>query len=290
MAVINYREVLPRTASHKFGESPTAETKYIATVDEPTPTQTVVNAIGILHGASHPEFGYLKCLDISLNETDRHHVEVTYRYEVPKQDDFDPNPLARPDVWSFSVGGARVPALQYYHGMNNSDIRPLVNAAGDFIEGLESVEAEVKATISSNRAVFPLAIAAAVTNSINSGPYLGGAAYTWQCAGISGQQAVEVVNEVEIRYYQVTCELVYRASGWISKIPHVGWHYISGGKKRRVWAWNEDGTEKIDATAPQPLNEDGTLKFPGANGNPDQLLRRMFPVQEFSQYFGTPPF
>lgn len=290
MSVINYREVLPRTASHKFGESPTAELKFIATVDEPTPTQTVVNAIGIFHGASHPEFGYLKCLDISLNETDRHHVEVTYRYEVPKQDDWDPNPLARPDIWSFSVGGARVPALQYYHGMDNGDIRPLVNAAGDFIEGLESVEAEVKATISSNRATFPLAIAAGVTNSINASPYLGGAAYTWQCAGISGQQAVEVVNEVEIRYYQITVELVYRASSWVAKIPHVGWHYISGGKKRRVWAWNEDGTEKIDATAPQPLNEDGTLKFPGANGNPDQLLRRMFPVQNFSQYFGTPPF
>ena len=49
MAVISYREVIPRTASHKFGESPTAERKYIVTVDEPTPTQTLINAVGIFH-------------------------------------------------------------------------------------------------------------------------------------------------------------------------------------------------------------------------------------------------
>ena len=56
MAIISSREVIPRTASHKFGESPTAERKYIVTVDEPTPTQNLINAVGILHASAHPEF------------------------------------------------------------------------------------------------------------------------------------------------------------------------------------------------------------------------------------------
>jgi hypothetical protein len=289
MAVISFREVLPRAAAHKFGESPTAERKWVVTVDAPTSTQAAIDAVGIFHTHAHPEFTYLKCTDINFTEIDRHHVELTYRYELLKNES-DPHPLARPDVWSFSIGGAKVPALAYYHGGGNDDIRPLVNAAGDFIEGLESVEAEVKATINGNRATFPLAIASQVTNSINSSPYLGGAAHTWQCVGIGGQQAAEAVNGVEVRFYQISVELVFRASGWVTKVPHVGWHYLEDGKKRRVWAWNDAGDEKQPASAPQPLNEDGSLKFAGAGGTPDQLQRRQFPAVEFSSFFGTPPF
>lgn len=290
MAVMSYREVLPRTAQHRFGEGPTAERKYVVTVDAPTNTQTIINAVGIFHGTTHPEFPYLRMLDVSVSETDRHHVEVTYSYEVPKQENLNTNPLGRPDVWSFSTGGASVPFLYYYHGGGNNDIRPLVNAANDYIEGMTVLAPEVKASISGNRASFPLAIAAEVTNAINASPYLGGAAYTWQCGGISAQAAMEVVNEVELRYWQITVELIYRKHGYIEKIPHVGMNYIEGNKKRRAWTWNEAGDEKVAATAPQPLTEAGGLKFPGGDGQPDQLLRRPYPAVDFSSYFGTPPF
>lgn len=290
MGVVAFREVVPRTMTQRFGESPTAERKFVVTVDSPVGSTTAASAVGISLGSPHPEFSFLKCTELNATEQDRYHVEITCRYEAQKNENTDPNPLARPDVWSFSVGGAKVPALAYYHGSGNNDIRPLVNAAGDFIEGLESVEAEVRATINGNRATFPLGVAAQVTNAINSSPYLGGAQYTWQCAGISGQQATEVVNEQEIRYYQISVELVYRASGWVTKIPHVGWHYLEAGKKRKAWCWSNDGSEKEDARAPQPLTENGALKFPGGEGNPDQLLRRQFPAVDFSGYFGTPPF
>lgn len=292
MAVISYREVLPRTFSHKFGESPTAEMKFVLTLDEPTATQTLINAVGYFHGASHPEYTYLRMLDASVNEMDRHHAEITLRFELPKQQDLDPNPLGRPDVWSFSTGGAQVPALFYYYGTGNGDIRPLVNAAGDYIEGLTTVEAEVKATISGNRAVFPLSLAAQVTNATNASPYLGGAAYTWQCAGISGQQQTEVVNDIEIRYWQISVELIYRSSGYVAKIPHVGFHYLDGSSKRRAWVYEgEPGqSTKVDATTPQPLTESGGLKYPGAGGTPDQLLRRLHPAVEFAGFFGVPPF
>jgi hypothetical protein len=288
MTVISYREVIPRTASHKFGESPTAERKYIVTVDEPTPTQTLINAVGIFHAAAHPEFAYLKCLNIQVTETDRHHAEITYSYELPKQEELDPNPLARPDVWSFSTGGSQVPALVYYHGSGNSNKKPLQNSAKDFFEGLTTLEAEVRASISGNRPTFPLANAAAVTNSVNSSSYLGGAAHTWLCAGISGQQATEVVNDVELRYWQITVELVYRASGHDLLLPNVGWNYLEGGEKKRVWVKDPESGEKVASGSPRALTTAGGLK--ADDQEPDILTRRVYPEADFSNYFGTPPF
>jgi hypothetical protein len=288
MAVLSWREVLPRTLSHRFGESPSAETKVIATVDEPTATQSVINAVGVVHGDPHPEYPYLRMLDASLTELDRQHVEITYRYELPRQEDLDPNPLARPDVWSFSTGGAQVPALTYYNGSGNSDLRTLVNTANDFFEGVTALEAEVRASISGNRSTFPLATAANVTNCINASTYLGGAAHTWQCAGISGQQASEVVNGVEIRYWQVTAELVYRRSGWDLQLPNVGWHYITGGQRRRAYVIDWDNVEYLPSATPRPLTESGNIK--AGDEYPDILVRRVFPEVDFSTYFGTPPF
>lgn len=294
MGIINYREVLPRTFAHRFGESPTCERKYIVTMDEPQSHQSILDAIGIYHGASHPEYAYLLCHEGSISESDRQHAEVTYRYEVPKQgtDDSDPNPLARADVWSFSVSSAAVPALYYYHGSGNGDVRPLVNAAGDYIEGLQAVEGEIKATINGNRSAFPLAAAGSVTNSINASSYLGGAQYTWLCQGISGQQQVEVVNGAEVKYWAISVELVYRSSTWVMKIPHVGWHYIENGQKRKCWVYQgEPGqSEKVDASSPQALTSTGNMKYPGGEGVPDQLLRRVHQAVDFSTYFGTPPF
>ena len=288
MAVISYREVIPRTFSHKFGEAPTAERKYIITVDEPTATQAAINAIGIIHGSPHPEFPYLRMLDASATETDRHHVEITYRYDLPKQEDLDPNPLARPDVWSFSTGGAQVPALVYYDGSGNSNKKPLQNTAKDFFEGLTTLEAEVRASISGNRSDFPLADAAAVTNSVNSSSYLGGAAHTWLCAGISGQQATEVVNDTELRYWQITVELVYRASGHDLLLPNVGWNYLEGGEKKRVWVKDPESGEKVASGSPRALTNAGGLK--DDDQEPDILTRRVHPEANFSSYFGSPPF
>jgi hypothetical protein len=290
MAVINFREVLPRTFQHKFGEAPTSERKFVATLDVPTPHQQILNSIGIFHGTPHPEFAYLRCIDGQITETDRQHAEATYRYELPQRGEFEPSPLARRDVWSFSVGGAQVPALNYFHGdTSNSDVRPLVNAAGDFFEGLTTNEAEVRATISSNRATFDLALAANVTNAINDAPYLGGGRFTWLCAGVGAQQTTELVNNNQITYWQITVELIYRRSTWLMYLPHIGWHYIRSGKKERAWVYDEDGATKIPASSPQPLTEGGQLKFPGVPGLPDLLQRRMNPAISFSPIFGTPP-
>ena len=299
MAVLTYREIVPRSFQHRFGESPTAEIRYHATTDGPTPTQTVLNTIGIFHGASHPEYGYLLCTEGNLNELDRFHVEVVYRYEVPATGtaDSDPNPLARADVWSFSTGGAAVPALAYYEGSGNGDVRALVNTAGDFFEGAMTEESELRATISGNRAIFPVGLAAQVTNAVNSDAFLGAAAYQWKCQGISGQQQVEVVNGTEIRYWAVSVELAYRASGWRLILPNVGYNFISGSgssrERKRAYVIDEETKEKVASSNPIALTEDGGLRLASdltTSGRPDILYRRVHAEVAFQPLFGTPPF
>ena len=298
MAIIGYREVLPRTFSHKFGESPTAELKFVVTVTEPVAHQLLLNTVGIFHGSQHPEFSYLLCTEGSVTEPDRQHAEITYRYEVPQSgsQDNQPNPLARKDVWSFSTGGAGVPALVYYHGSGNGTRRSLTNSAGDFFEGAMTEEAEMRCSISGNRATFPIDIAAAVTNCVNSDSFLTAAQHQWKCAGISGQQQVEVVNSIEIKYWSVTVELVYRQSGWNLLLPNVGWNYIEGGEKRRAWVWSDPGAggtrEQIASSNPMPLLSNGGLSTssPGESNPPIILTRRVHREIAFTPYFGTPPF
>jgi hypothetical protein len=323
MSIVASREVLPRTFQHKFGESPKAQRTYVVTVTQPANTQAILDNIGIRHGSGHPEYSYLICTNANLNEVDRHHVEVTYDYEVPARADRETNPLARLDVWSFSTGGGMVPALFCYAGAGNQVV-PLTNSAGDIIEGLVRPEAEMRVTISGNRAEFNYAQAANITNCINGSPYLGGGPYTWLCAGISGQQQVEVVNGAELKYWSFVSELIYRESTHLMFIPNVGWNYLEGAseesnagdslpsgkptpggtalippklprtsagsiKKKRAWVKDpEDENSKVASAMPVALNADGSMKGEGLA--PDILVRRVNRIIDFAQFFGVPRF
>jgi len=291
MAVLSFREVLPRTFQQRLGESPTAERKFVVTLDEPTGTQAIINAVGIGIGSSHPEFAYLTMTEASVNETDRQHAEITYRYELLQPDQNDPNPLLRPDVWNFSVGGASVPALIHYPDNGNA-AAPLVNAAGDLFENQMTEEAEIRATVSGNRAQFPLSLAAFVTNTLNNTAYLGGQPYTWKCAGISGNQASEVVNDVEVRYYQITSELVYRASGWPLILADAGFNFRNqDGQIERCFVIlkDEDGNEiRVPTANAVALAQNGLMLNP--QDEVRLLVRRVHRATNFNQYFGTPGF
>lgn len=285
MSVLSGREVIGRTLSHRFGEAPRADRKFILTLDNTAPTVSEIAAfVGIFHGSPHPEYPFLVMTDAQVTEgsPSPFHAEVTYSYELLEPDERDPNPLARPDIWAFSTSGASVPALFYYDGDTQ---KPLVNSAGDYFEGLETSEAECRATISANRATFPLALAVAVTNTVNSDSYLGASAHQWKCIGISGQQQSEVVNDVEVNYWAITSELAYRQTGWNLQLPDIGYNYIDGGQKKRAYVLDEQG-EQVASANPVALNSDGSLKAAGSI--PDILDRRVNREANFNTYFGTP--
>ena len=285
MGIVSTTELATVSASRKFGEAPTFQRKFVVEVDDPTTQQTTIaNAPGISFLAAHPEASYCKAMNVGVSSYSgsRWHYEVTWDYELPKQQNVDPNPLTRADIWKWSTGGLQVPALYYYEG---ETLEPLQNSAQDFFEGVTTDISTLQASISGNRATFDYGLATTVTNSVNSSPYLGGAAYTWKCSGIAANPAVEVVNEVEIRYWQVEVTLEYRPDGWPLQLPNIGWNYLDPTEgKTRVWVKEKGSSEQVPASNPQPLTEDGDL----STGAPTILVRRVHKAVNFQQYFGTP--
>lgn len=295
MAVIANRELASRGFVHRFGESPTCERRFSVTLDDPaTNHQDVLNHVNIKHGDAHPEFGYLYCVEGSIQEStpDPYHAEITYRYEAftGGSGSYTADPMGRADVWSFSTGSFAAAAYHHYDGSGNGNIKPLVATNGERILGAMYDESELRATITGNREKFPLAAALAVQGALNDGTYANGARHTWKCVGISGQQAVEVVDGQEKRFWQITAELAYRSIGWPLRLPNVGTYYKSGGTTFAVFVRDKQSGEDISTTTPQPLSSSGDLKYSGgATGDPDILERRLNPEVNFTTYFGSPP-
>jgi len=293
MSVISTTEKADVSASRKFGEAPVFTRSWIVEVDDPTTPQTLISqAPGVVFLDSHPEAGYSRAIDVRVENYSgsRWHYLVTWQYEVPKVQNTTQNPLSRPDVWKFTTGGMSIPALWYYNSSNQR--KTLVNTAGDFFEGAMTDLSTLSAHISGNRSTFNYAVATAVTNTLNDAAYIGGAQYCWKCDGISGEPAVEVVNEQEIRYWKVEVSLTYRPDGWPMLLPNVGWNYVSGGQKKRVYVYDPDTGDKIASANPQPLNSDGSLatSYVGESNPPDILTRRVHAAVNFGSYFGYPTF
>lgn len=290
MAVTGSRE-LGRSFSHRFGESPTAQIRVAFDLDGATPTQSILSGGGYLHGTAHPEYAYMLCVDGQVTESSAYRAEAVYSFATPAEGTggFVSSPLARPDVWSFSTSGLSVPTFRYYDGSGNGTIKPLVNTAGDIMEGAQAIEGELRATVSGNRAAFPLAQAIAVTGCVNSDSYAGAAPHRWLCNGISAQKTTEVVNGTQVTYWQVTAELSYKASGYNLYLPNVGWNYLDGGTKKRatVKYRDEAGVETDVASANVvALTQGGGLQ---TSGDVIILERRVNPAVAFATYFGTPP-
>lgn len=297
MGIISVEELPRGSAQRRFGEPPVYERKWAVRVDDPaTAENLVVNSVGVGFLDPHPEAFYCKAFDVSRDYLDGNrwlHV-VTWKYEVPKLENVDEHPLARPDEWRFSTGSVQIPALTYYD--NNDVLRALVNTAGDFFEGLTEEEPTLTATISGNRASYDYNLANAVTGALNNAPYLGFPTWAWKVEGISGEQAVEIVNEQEVRYYKVEATLKAKPSTWVLQLPNVGWNYVFGGQKRRVFVWYDPGDgqalQMVPSSNPQPLDATGNIvtAAPGESNPPALLTRRTKKQINFVQFFGVPPF
>lgn len=290
MAVIAWRE-LARQNSHRFGESPVYTRTFVCTLDNPdTPSTEMVSACGIAHGSAHPEWALMLVHNVELEEQyegSRYHSLLTAEYQLPEFDiggtaQYNANPLLRPDIWTFQTQGAAVPAFFYYDGETQ---KPLTNSANDFYQGLTVDEAQTKVIITGNRAAFPSATATSVTNTVNNAAYLGGEQDCWKCQGISGELKVELVDSVEVKYWVVKAELLYRQTGWNLLLPDVGFNYVSGGEKKRAMVKDEENGEYVASANPVALNGSGAQ----ASGAPAILTRRVYRRVNFSTFFGTPP-
>jgi len=288
MSVNSWRE-LPRVNTHRLGESPQMQRRFVLTLNDPnTNSGVMVSTIGVIHGAPHPEVAAARCYDLEVNEAyedSRYHAELIARYEIPKNEaeEYSLLPWQRADRWSFITQGVAVPALFYYDGGTQ---KPLVNSAGDYFEGLLVDEGQQKIVIESNRQAFPSALAAAVTNAVNDASYLGFPENHVKVQGISGEQVQEEINGQNVRYWKIKSELLGRQSGWNLLLPDIGFNFIAGGVKKRAFVEGPDG-EDVASTNPVALNGSGGQQAGGTL--PAILNRRVYKQITMSTYFGTPP-
>lgn len=261
MSVLSFREILPRSYSHKIGGSPEASCVYVATLDGPTDTADILAAIQIEHGTPHKEFSSLTCDGIDLDETDRHHATVTYSFSVPDAENESPDqpPWFQPDKWAFGTTSASVACTEHYVGNGNNTKVSLTNTAGDRIIGVSVAESELKITISGARQIFNLLNAKLFVNTINKEKWIGFPKHTVQCVGFSATpERLEWQGQV-VDYWQISVELVYRSSSHNIFLPNVGWNVIVNGKKERAWTYitQDDVRYKVPSPQEVPLNEAG---------------------------------
>lgn len=298
--VLQPTKVETRGEQHRFGEPPRLIRNITCTAATASDLESLVRGIGIRSGSAHPDYPEAICIEVEYNEDfqdgrvgeqDVYTAVVNATYEVSLSEE---GPLDRPDIWSFQSQGAAIAALFYFDG---NTMKPLVNSAYDPIKGLQVDEALQKIVIKGNRAIFPSAIAASLTNCVNSDPFLGFAADHVKCQGISGQLKFEVVNNVTVRYWEVTVELMARQTGWNLLVPDVGYNYVntSENRKERCWVWvpNPDPETsalvefvKAPSSDPVGLNGSGAMS---PTGVPAILTRRVYRQVAFSSFFGAPP-
>lgn len=199
----------------------------------------------------------------------------------------DPNPLARPAVWSLSGSTTSIDATTYYTADSDyQDTAAITNTAGDTITGLKKRQAEISMSVRLNSKASPFETAGSFINRTNSQPWANGAARTWLCTGGSAQQATELVGDEVIDYWQVGYSFAYRPDGWDLRVPNVGLFQLVEGAKQRIMLSDADGND-VPAAKPQPLNSDGTVKAP--SDPVDILTFVIYQSVDFAEHIGSPP-
>jgi hypothetical protein len=281
---------LARTVEEELGGTSRAIRRFACVLDDNTlagnpPTETQITtacAIGA-YGTAHPTMSAYNLRKVTINERfgdSPYHVEVVAEYnEVNAQELLDPT--SRDAVWSFEATPSQIAALTYYDG---STLRPLVNSANDYLQGLVTDESMVTATVRKNYAAFPSSQVNA-TNSVNADTYLGVDPHRWKVIGGNVTRATEVILNTTYSFWAAEWKLQYRQTGWVLQIPDVGWNFLVGGEKRRCMVFDEKNAEWVASPTPMPLLS-GQQQL---SGRPDILPRRVNPEANFTSLFGTIP-
>jgi hypothetical protein len=289
---------ISETRSEEISEEELRLTRnFKATAGSVTQLSALIDSVGVFYGATHPDFPEAFCVSLSYDESVQegsgdvpvnvYEATLKATYEKPATEEYGKNPYTRKDIWTFQTQGAPIAALFYFDG---NTIKPLTNSAKDPLKGLQVDEALQKILIKGVRSNFPSALAAAVTNCVNSDSYLGFPANHVKCQGITAERKYEIVNKTTIWYWEVTVELLARQTGWNLLIPDVGYNYLEGGEKKRCKVKAPDGEGgEVDVASADPVALDGNGGQLAAGATPVVLDRRIYRQVPFSGYFGNGP-
>jgi len=280
---------LARTVEEELGGTSRAIRRFAVVLSDntlagnpPTETQITTACNFGTYGTSHPTMPAYNLRKVTINERfgdSPYHIEVVAEYgEVNAQEILVPTDRAA--VWSFEATPSEIAALTYYDG---STLRPLVNSANDYLQGLVTAESMITATVKKNYAAFPSAQINA-TNSVNSDEYLGVDPHRWKVIGGNVTLATEIILATTYTFWAAEWKLQYRQTGWVLQIPDVGWNFLVGGEKRRCMVFDFKNSEWIASPTVMPLSSGQQTA-----GLPDILERRVNPEADFTTLFGPIP-
>jgi hypothetical protein len=285
VSVLFCREVIDgRGASQNFAENVKTKRTFIVTVDDPTtPLITIANTPGIRWLDKHPEFPTY-CLGIDPeNDGDPLHYKITFRYDLLRPEERHKLPWERADKFRYSGSLTSGPFVEHFNDGNDAP-KPVINSAGDPIEGLEKEEADWIVSITGNRQEFDKAKARQYFNAVNSDTYSGCPAGTVKCQVMEASQEIEQVDGDEVTYWAITTSLAYRETGWDTKVWNVGFNEIVGGQRKAI----------LDAagnpvSTPVALAADGSRKAGTPPVTPDMLTFKKHKRRTFTGTFPALP-
>ena len=252
----------------------------------PITESEVATAVGVDIGTTHPTYANYRIRKLTITEGyegSPYHVHLLAEYGVVLANEFIA-PVDRVASWEFDGAAGQIAALRYYHGSGNNDVRPLVNSAYDYFEGLVADESLIAMRVSKNFASLPSSWITS-QNFVNSSTYLGCPAHSVKVAKVSVAPTQEEFAGVIVPYWKAVAELHYRQSGHSYQLPDVGWNFISGGQRRRAMVFDFENGEWVASSNPVGLDGAGNQTL----GAPAVLVRRMNPETDFAALFGQPP-
>ena len=294
MSVVSAVE-LARTVEEELGGTQRAIRRFACVLSDDTlvgnpPTETEISTACVPggYGSAHPTLSAYGLRKITINERfgdSPYHVEVIAEYTVVDAEELLV-PWSRASVWTFEGAPSQIAALSYYDG---DTLRPLVNSANDYLQGLVTDESMITATVKTNYQEFPSSQVQAA-NSVNSDGFLGAAAYAWKMTAANVAKATEVIGVTTYTYWAAEWKLTYRQTGWVLKIPDVGWNFLVGGEKRRCMVFDFQNSEWVASPTPMPLSSGQQIpNDTNSATRPDILDRRVNPARVFTNFFGSAP-
>jgi len=242
MAVVTVQEQKDRSSTHNVKNERTYSRQWIVETDSATDDAVTVEngwviVTGISAGTAHPsDAGAIaKEISTSCDSDDGKTWTVTCSYGP--WDESEKNPLLQPtDIqWSFNQ----------YEKIVDSDILndAIVNSAGDpFADPVTIDDSRLVLNVTRNEATFPVSVALAYVNSVNSDSWYGGNPRQWRCSNISATKQYDAEYGA---YYQVSYSFDFRVETFDHVILDRGTRELDAGNLRAIYISGSPVTDPV---------------------------------------------
>lgn len=185
--------------------------------------------------------------------------ELECEYTTFKGGQIDPDPIARPPVVTFQSSLVEQPTL------SDRNKRPIVNRAGEFIQGIMQQIPIVEYSFTKNYAADPAWIQSHIGAVNEDTVKLRGITWKPNTLLLSAVSGGDFVEENRARYTSISGTIMADPRGWTQEVWNLGTVQLAqqertiAGKKKMVWVQVPitEGDPAEPVSQPVPLDENG---------------------------------